>query len=599
MQLTPNSYKRIFWCLHLALFIIVFQGFIFHPNNLMFSPSGDGLKNYFTLETYVHQPVSSGYFKYDAMHYPYGDYVWFTDNSPLLAIIFRFVHLNIHPIGNIAPLMHLLVLLNVLLAPIVVIKLLKRFVKNEWLIIAGMFLLVWGSPQLFRLFGGHYNLSLSIFYFIAINWTFNWYAKYTEDTGKSNLRLAVTLFLLLFISATIHLYYLILLGLPIGIFLLVSTLAHVKKITIRWREIVSPMATLAVVTGVVYFLMHFTDSYLHLRSEHPDGSNIKSWQAHFFNLYKAKQDINSLNYIGGKVIYEPENAPYLGNFFWYIGTLILVFFIADCIKKRKLITPKISSLGVVAFLSSLLVFYSAMGSGFNLFGLGNIVSPLFYVGKIYPAIINFRCLGRLSWWCFYLSQFVILIALDKYIAKSHLKWFKVFLFASFALIALDVFDSLKFNNTKVGQNAFSPQALEKIPAINYDEYQAILPVPYYSVGSENYHFTIDENVNWCTYNYQLQLKSGLPTMGVRLSRIPVEFVDEIFSIFTDTSINSSLLAKLNDKPILVVYDSAVKETSNLEPAASVIEIGPTIIEKYNMKALITIGSITYYRWDVK
>jgi hypothetical protein len=59
----------------------------------------------------------------------------------------------------------------------------------------------------------------------------------------------------------------------------------------------------------------------------PDGSGIQSWEARFLHLYKAKKEINSLQFIGGFRNYEPENAPYLGSFFWYIGTLILLLYI--------------------------------------------------------------------------------------------------------------------------------------------------------------------------------------------------------------------------------------------------------------------------------
>jgi hypothetical protein len=169
----------------------------------------------------------------------------------------------------------------------------------------------------------------------------------------------------------------------------------------------------------------------------------------------------------------------------------------------------------------------------------------------------------------------------------------------FALVFIDISDMWRFHNKRIQQNEFNTARLNTIPEINYADYQAILPVPYYTVGSERYHYTIDEQSSWFTYNCQLQIKSGLPNMAVRLSRTPPVFVEEIFSIFIGDTINPDLYQRLSDKPILVIYDATVKHETGLEPAATVAREGPAIITKYPMELVAEDGNVKYYKWQVK
>jgi hypothetical protein len=74
-----------FWLVHLALVFVMFSPLLLHPGNTMLRPSGDGLKNYFTLQAYIAQPEGTGMTDFTAMQYPYGESVWYTDNSPAIA----------------------------------------------------------------------------------------------------------------------------------------------------------------------------------------------------------------------------------------------------------------------------------------------------------------------------------------------------------------------------------------------------------------------------------------------------------------------------------------------------------------------------------
>ena len=565
----------------------------------MYSNTGDGLKNYFTLQTYITQPASEGYVNYNAMQYPYGEYVWYTDNSPLFAIAIRWIHLNITPLQNPIAILHWMLFLNMLLAPIFVLRILKQFIKNEWLIILGALVMVWTSPQFFRMFIGHYNLSFSIFYFIAIYWVIKWYFIVTRNEPYNAWKLALTPLLLLMAAAFIHLYYILLLGLPLALFVIITISLHFKTVSAKWRALCWPLCGMLLAAVLVMLVIRSTDGYIDLRVNDPDGKNIPAWEARFFHFYKAKADINTISFLGGTRNYEPENAPYLGSLFWFGFLLLFIAWIAMRFKNKSTKFQAPGKLFWVSVLTTILVFFSARGNQLGLFGLDNYLNPLYYLGKLYPPIVHFRCIGRITWWIFYFAQIGILVGLDKTLAANMGKRFNYVLPVLFVLVFIDINDMRKFYLPRVQENIFNAEHLESIPDINYNDYQAILPLPYYTVGSERYHYTIDEKSTWFGYNCQLQIKSGLPNMAVRLSRTPPVFVEEIFSIFIGDTISPDLYKRLSDKPILVIYDTTIIHESRLEPAATVAREGASIITKYPMELVAEDGNVKYYKWQVK
>ncbi|MFZ1632240.1 MAG: hypothetical protein WAT43_00090 [Chitinophagales bacterium] len=570
-----------------------------HLNTFMYSSSGDGLKNYFTLQSYINQPAADGYFHYSQMNYPYGDFIWYTDNSPFIALLLRFIHLNITPVHHPIAIMHLLIMLNLLAAAFVVRKILKRFIQNEWLLIFASIILVWTSPQFFRLFCGHYNLSFSVFYFIAIEWCFRWYAALENKGINKNIYLAANMGLLLFIASGIHLYYMLLLGLPVGLFVFFTAVLKYKMFAVNLKKYIVTIAGIAIGVITIVLCIRFTDGYLSLRSNTPDGVDVSNWQARLFHFYKAKSQINSIAFIGGYRNFDPENAPYLGNFFWYLTTISLLFFLFRFIIFNKVKIPKPTTLFWVTTLTVVFVFFAARGEEMGFLGLDNYFNPLYWLGKVYPPIIHFRCIARFTWWIFYLLPIALIIYIDRFVFIPAPKIKMLFYICGAFLVALDVKDVHKFYNSRISESDFIEKNTAVIPDINYNDYQAILPIPYYTVGNEDYNYTIDNNENWFRYTCQLQIKSQLPLISVRLSRTPVSFTKNIFTLFQGDSISATLLKQLNNKPILVIYNPKVEESSNLEPAATIIKIAPDIIEKYHMEKIAQQGNTIYYKWNIK
>ena len=73
------------------LIFAVFHHIILEGEQYLFSNHHDGLKNYFTYYTYLLQAKHDNPFIYSGMNYPFGDYIFYTDNTPLFAFLIKWI----------------------------------------------------------------------------------------------------------------------------------------------------------------------------------------------------------------------------------------------------------------------------------------------------------------------------------------------------------------------------------------------------------------------------------------------------------------------------------------------------------------------------
>ncbi|MFI5172391.1 MAG: hypothetical protein ACHQFW_08370, partial [Chitinophagales bacterium] len=578
----------------------------FHPYAYMYYNEGDGLKNYFTLVSYISQPAYDGMLHYTAMQYPFGDYIYFTDNSPLIAFLMRLFSLYVVDISDQAIfIIHCIVFLNVLIAPVVIWKILRKFTDNGWILVAGCLLLSWISPQFLRIFGGTYNLSFSIFFFLAILFAIQITEAVNEKNRRKFIKNYIWLLVLIIAASFIHLYYIVLLAIPLAAFFTFYSLVYLKQIKYKTTGALSGLFSIFFCIFCVLLIIRTTDAYSELRLDVPEGRNLAEWETNYYTLFKSDIEVNTLSFFGGKMEHNLESTCFLGNFFLYGVSILLIYIIYLRFKKhRNFNFSKSDQKILILFLvSGLISYFSSCGDSvlvFNLFKVENIFNPLHYIKRIYPPTEHFRFTGRINIWFYYSFQFMFLIIAAKGINFIRRENIKQAVYITFSCILLvEIGDNVKAVRTAVDPNFFNEAALSEIPEVKADEFQAILPIPFYHVGSENYDYTIDEYNSWGRYSFQLQLKTGLPLISSKLSRTPPLFAQHSFSIFLNKSPDQALLDKMNGKPVLVIYNSKVVHHSDRFPASEVIETGPDIIERYNMEYLFSDKNVSYYKWNVR
>ena len=68
--------------LGLLILLVAFPDIFIAPSDFLFNDEGDGLKNYFTMAYYI---ANDSGWHFSGMNYPYGEFISFTDNQPILS----------------------------------------------------------------------------------------------------------------------------------------------------------------------------------------------------------------------------------------------------------------------------------------------------------------------------------------------------------------------------------------------------------------------------------------------------------------------------------------------------------------------------------
>lgn len=680
--------------IHSILIGITFHRHISSPGDTLFTAKDDGLKNYFTLVTYVKEPIGKdGIFKYNNFNYPYGDYVYATDNTPLFSIPFRWFCHHICDLSDYTiACFNFFILGNILVCGLLVFFIFKRLLHHPLLAWLLALFLPWTNFQITRIFNSHYNLSLTSFSLIAIALFMLWH-RYNAKL-RNQLLVAVTMVLFSFCCFLAHGYYVAI----IPVFM-ASMLFFYGVYRIRSRAGVSSILA-AGITGLLTLLLVFgmmkgTDGYLDLRQEFAMGYDWMQQKTNFSLLFT--------HYTFHKVFFPvwiekypdaTELMVYLGNTGLYAVALLLIvslfsrrfrlcllsiqksFFSSPVyagiflggllmlsmsfgenyhpmMEKLHLTLPfRTEGMGIietiflltgitglavtlVLFLKSkerlrfrplkagnnrhriirIALFYILCGALlYTAFGHYHIdyfihkTNPLYILHRFTRKVEQFRSMARFAWpfyWTFYIWVMYTVAGVYR-LSNRQGRQFIVVL-----LIVLGGAETIDFSN-RMRELVNRPSNLEVTEGqkpdhlkINFNEYQALLPVPYYNVGSEDYDHTIDDLGDFSPLTYRLSLYSKLPLMSSKLSRTPPRFSKDLLALITHDSVSAEMKRLLNDKPILVavdrrfIHDSALSMIPNkkFHPLAYDAYWGAnTLAERNHLEPIDSLGSIYFYAW---
>lgn len=170
--------KKIYFRIIIYCFAIVAQavltwrafGVLFsEPEKYLLQSGYDGLKNYFIFLSYLNRPAPEGIWLYKGMHYPFGEYIFYTDLTPLLAV---FLKLFSRYIVDVTPynlqIYHFVFIIGIVISTILLIAILSHLLHSKILILICSLALPWINPQTNRLLVGHANLSLSFVLLFAV-----------------------------------------------------------------------------------------------------------------------------------------------------------------------------------------------------------------------------------------------------------------------------------------------------------------------------------------------------------------------------------------------------------------------------------------------
>lgn len=502
--------QLFFWAL-----VILYNWYLFRtiwkiPGHCLLSDGGDGAKNYYN---YLYHVLNGKGWMTQGMNYPWGEHAAFTDNQPLLAVPLSYLRETLHlNLNDALAWMNLLIPIGFILSAYFLFRLFGVLKINPFLAAVGALFLVSLAPNTYRMFG-HFGLS----YTFHISGTL-WFIFAYRRNPKWYLLLA-----LLFLSASsglLHLYNLAVL-IFLSTFIVFAGLllddGNIRQRMKCWLPIL-----ISVLMGFVLIksLFAWTDP-IHDRPRTPWGT---------VNYVSTINDIltSSVSYLGKTFLPltgEKEPAG-LGEGYGYIGVIpifyIIYFFILlvyrQYRKKEQKWTSTLKEEKILVF-SGILGLFLAMGIPF-IWGMEGLLE---YTGPFR----QFRSLGRMSIIFYFLIGIACIIGMNRWLEdlkerkaafSEYLLIFAVLFLWSNEILSYSFSVQRECDQAPNHYNDFFSRRSEEeeIPTFSKQEYQCILALPMFCIGSEK--SGKEPELNMPERLYKISLKNSIPIVNKLLSR---------------------------------------------------------------------------------
>lgn len=586
MQISNRYNYLVLTILAISTFVFVFGEKLLRLDDWLLANAYDGLKNYFNYLYYTKVQDEGGLWDYFGMNFPYHDNLFYTDATPILALLVKVLGLK-----NIAlPAYNLFFISNLLISPFVAFQLGKKLgfmpVQN-W--IFSLFI-VWVHPMVLYI-GEWTNLSLSIYFLLASYFLVSHLQSY-NDSHFNRYKYLIYNAILIFVATLTHLYYLPMLVIYIGAAYGMAFLLLDKK-----QSLLS-LGVILLPAVFVLLLINLVDPNLAVRPDtvlgYDAGNSTCSWSDYF----------KSYNYLSLPSLYEQTDwnlmkLKFMGSAF----PLTILFFLVVFFKKYK---PKAlkglnheSLIVCCIFFAGVICLFTSMGSKVSFFGdafrVFNIFNPLNIAAEIVDTFKQFRSMSRFGLPAFTgitISVFYVLSYIQKrYKAKVYLAIISFIML----VMCIDIVQSLIFYKSGFnGHSPFTDEVFEEFPDFDDRKIDAILPIPYYHLGTEKHGLIIDDKDNWSKQTYQMAIKYKSPLMACKMSRIPIYTAENLLSLFSDNP-NKDILERLKGKSVLIPYNTSVKpNVPGTEPAKNVSANAQVYIEKWSAEFLVESKGVKYY-----
>lgn len=602
--------------IHAVIALVAFQHFWLHPHDVLFSDIGDGLKNIFTLTTYVKEPITSdGLFKYNSFQYPFGDYVYYTDNTPLFSIPFRWICHHIYDLSaHTIVILYVIVILNILLSGLLIYYILRNLVGENTISFIMAVILPWANMQILRIWVGHYAFSFTSLILLAICLMVLWHQH--RLNRKKQAGIGIVMCLLCFFAFLAQGYYLAILTSFLSGMLFFYGFYYRKEKTGKVSMFASVFVAIASVS-LSLSVLSMTDGYLSLRPVNATGYDWMEQKVRIsglFSRYNFQQFYFPVSM--GEVSSESEKAGYLGNVGLFALFLLGIAMMANKhfrlfmigVQKKIFNDPLKGSI----FLGSLILLSISFGAHYytadphkNGFHLVNIFNPFFYIHLITKRVEQFRALERFIWPFFFSFNIWITYTIVA-VYREYGKKVKLVILTGMLIFGgaelLDYIREMRHQTLK--KNIFTNEYIENVSpkSIQFTRYQAILPIPFYSLGAENYDYNIIDNESWSNFTYRLAIKSRLPLMACKMSRTPLVYNLILMNFAAYDSLDNQLKAKLIDKPILVAVckkllnDMTGENIPREGNAAKLYANSLQFASRNHLQAIDSAEGVVYYDW---
>jgi hypothetical protein len=605
--MSKNVSRWVVLAIQLLVVCIAFNKPVFNAREAVLYPSYDGLKNAFTFYGYVQQPMQAGvpFLKYLGMNYPYGDYVFYTDNTPILSVSVRWFSKNIFDLTGYELIIYqYFFIFSILLCTLLLYILLSDFTKRDSWWLAGILALSmpWINPQMMR-YSGHLNLTMTWLVVGQLLLILRWYRS------RGAVRYIGYSVVWILMSSFFHLYYLPILGATLGLFGFFWALAELPHYRRSVQLGVQVVGGVLIAFTATMLLLRLSDGYYPFRRVGAEGFGFDLWEMPFKALFKPYDyTLFPFPYISKHALHY-EAYGYLGGFALYGGGVALLLALI-----RRPTVPAEHQKLIYVFLGTLFILLlMAMGDRLYFWNgridIGNYLNPFYLGSLVSDRFRQFRCVARFSFPLFFIANILVAIWVIGFWHQGTALWRRLLVSVLVVLCVSDMVSFVRMQNRSYGANPLQGSALEEmrnvLTGIDATRYQAILPLPYYHVGSENYNLTIDPEERFSKNIYQAYMLTGLPLMACQMSRTALNQTESLLQMVTDSIAPPTLLAALpSDKPILVLLDSTAinnwpQPSSQYPTALHALHSSLSMPQRKGMTHLRKSNNWNLYEWQPK
>lgn len=558
------------------------------PNNYLFSGSGDGLKNYYTYNYYLHHNQSK--WNFEGYNYPYGESFFYTDGHPIEVFFIKavstvFPGIKLYSIGII----NFFMIFSLVISSFLSYLVLQRLQVIPWFAVLASVSIMVLSPQITR-YPGHLALS----YAFAIPLTIYLLIVF-EHTNKSFLLILQCLNIFFWFAT--HAYLGMVATLLILAYYFVKFLHNPKAVykNIRFYGAVFVQSILPFLLFTLSIAL--TDSH-DGRTNNPYG--FLAYKANFVDVFLPNQ--GPLTEIYRQIHWHPKQYWGSGSYIGIVSVIVLLVYVLKSlflVFKNRGISINDQQPRVLRYLFwaaiLVLLFSFAIPFRFNLEILLEWFSP----------VKQFRAVGRFTWVFYYVVMYFVAFQLYTYYLNAKLKKLAIVILICLPLITIaegykrhiEMSRQLtKTPNYFLHEN-LAEEIKKGIEKVNTDEYQAIISVPFFFIGGDNYTVNAPDKAYF--YSNLFSFHTGLPLLGSHLTRNSLWEAKNVCAVFTPDWIKKEIKSDIKSpKPFLIIQskgnlkkvesDIILKSTQVFEGADfSLFRLAYDSLFNYNPQKYIT------------
>ncbi|MCX6352326.1 MAG: hypothetical protein NTX03_10760 [Bacteroidetes bacterium] len=466
------------------------------PSRVYFGNSGDGLKNYYTVQYHVLHDTS--YLHFGGMNYPFGEHIVFTDGQPVLENTLRFIHKNIVRLSSndIVGVMNWMMIVSLPLMALFLFFIFMEFEVKGWFAFLACIGITFLAPQFVR-FLGHYALSYA--YVVPCLWLL--LIRFFKNPGY--LKSLLIAFLIVFFSF-LHFYYLLLLLFLGGGLWAVQFIT--KKQPLNRKNILNFGLQIIVPFLVVMVFMKLTDTVTD-RPSTPYGFFAYSALPETIFLPVSYQLSNVWIALFKVNRGSWENLFYVGWVSSVFSLFALISFFVFLFKRKK---------SFDLFNGNHLLRNSFIAATFVL--LFSLAVPFAWLPVDWiehlGLLKQFRSIGRFSIVFFYVVNIAAFAGVYYSISTLKNKTQKALL-VLYPLLLLTI-DAVSLQACY--KPFLNPSRIEQNPNLNINpkDFACFITLPYFHIGSEVYGNYVNCGIDFPAMRFSLQ--TGIPMTACALSR---------------------------------------------------------------------------------